>query len=296
LNWLDRLEKHLGFLAIPNLILGVIAGQAVMTLAGLQHPEIPLLLQLDPAAVASGQWYRLITWILVPDTSKLGLLFAVFWFWLLWVMGRTLEAEWGHFRCSVYLLLGLFLPALGSLLLYAGFGIQVIQTGLYFSLSLQLAFAALVPEFTLYLFFIIPMKMRWWAWIVGVWLLFRAVTGGLEGFGEVVFGVGNYILFFLPGAIRASRQRQQVAANRRVFSEAKREAAAIFTHACAQCGAGREADLRLCTCERCGEDGKFWCAEHLKPHLAELKPAAESPPPLPKKSSRKAAPKTKRKG
>lgn len=313
MNWLDRLEKHLGFLAIPNLILAVIAGQVVMTLAGIQHPELPLLLHLDPAAVASGQWYRLFTWILVPDTSKLGLVFAVFWFWLLWVMGRTLEAEWGSFRCSLYLLLGLALPSLGSLFLYAAFGIQVIQTGFYFSISLQLAFAALVPEFTLYFFFILPVKMRWWAWAVGAWLIFKAVAGGLAGFGEVAFGVGNYILFFLPGAVSASQRRREVAAHRRVFSEAKKEAEAIRTHSCTQCGVGREAELRLCTCTRCGEDGKFWCVEHLKPHLAPSASSsagpearsgqalvasreAEAPPPLPKKPSSRTAPKTKRKG
>jgi hypothetical protein len=300
-NWLDRLERHLSFLAIPNLILGVIVGQAVLTLAAYNNPTIPLLLYLDPAAVAAGQWYRLLTWVLVPSTGAFGAVFAIFWFWLLWVQASTLEAEWGAFRCSVYLLLGIALPALASLLFYAVFDISLIQTGFYFSTSLQLAFAALVPDFTLYFFFILPVKMRWWAWAMGAYLLFRAVTGGWVVFGEIVFGVGNYLIFFLPTAIQASRQRREVAANRRVFTEAKRESAVILTHTCAQCGRGREADLRLCTCERCGEEGRFWCSEHLKPHLAELKapsppPEAESPPALPKKPSKKTASKTKRKG
>lgn len=286
MNWLSRLEKHFGFLAIPNLILGVIAGQAVMTLAGLQHPTLPLQLYLDPVAVTAGQWYRLFTWVIVPDTSRLGMVFAIFWFWFLWTVGRTLEAEWGEFRCTLYLLLGIALPAAGSMLLWYYFGIPVIQTGLYFAISLQLAFAAVAPEFTLYFFFVLPVKMRWWAWALGAWLLYRAVSGGVSGALEVAFGVGNYLLFFLPLAIGASKQRIQVAENRKVFKQAVRIAETLQTHTCNQCGAGRDANLRLCTCGRCGEDGLFWCEDHLRPHL--------EPPPEKMGSPKKA--KTKRKG
>lgn len=303
MNWIKRLERPLGFLAIPNLIVAVIAGQAIMTFAGIQHPELPLLLQLDPIAVSHGQWYRLITWVIVPDTSRLGLIFAIFWFWFLWIIGRTLEQEWGAFPCTLYLLLGIALPSLGSMLLWYYFGISLVQTGLYFSLSLQLAFAAVAPEFMLYLFFFLPVKMRWLGWLIGAWLCFHALSGGAVGAVDVAFGVGNYLIFFLPQGIQAARQRRQVAVNRQVFTQARTEAEAIQFHRCHACGADRNADLRLCTCARCGEDGQFWCAEHLGPHLAALRPSApvaKAPPPPepdpPKKSGTAKRAKTKRKG
>jgi hypothetical protein len=302
LNWLDRLERQLGFLAIPNLILGVIVGQAVLTLAAYSNPTLPLLLYLDPAAVAAGQWYRLFTWVMVPSTSPFGMVFAILWFWMLWVQASTLEAEWGAFRCTLFLILGVVLPAAASLLFYAAFGISLIQSGFYFSTSLQLAFAALVPEYTIYLYFVLPVKMRWWAWAIGAFLLFRAATGGWLVTGEILFGIGNYLIFFLPLAIRASQQRRAVAANRRVFTEAKREAVVLQARACADCGAGTEADLRLCTCERCGEDGRFWCVQHLQPHLAQIAappapaPVARPRPRAPKEKGSATRTKTKRKG
>jgi hypothetical protein len=282
-RWLDRLERHLGFLAIPNLIVAVIIGQALMTLAAMQQPHLPLQLMLDPVAVASGQWYRLLTWVIVPSTGTLGVFLAIFWFWLLWMMGQALEREWGAFRCTLYLLLGIALPGLGSMLLWYYFGITVLQTGFYFSTSLMLAFAAIAPEFTLYLFFVLPVKMRWMAWALGAWLLLQALGGGWAGGLAVLFGVGNYLIFFLPQAVGASRQRAQVAANRQAFTQALQQA---DTHRCHDCGAGRGSGLRLCTCERCGDEGRFWCEEHLPLHLS----------PLPQKSGTSSAQKKKKKG
>jgi len=37
MRWLDKLERHFGFIAVPNLILAVVAGQALATLAALRY-------------------------------------------------------------------------------------------------------------------------------------------------------------------------------------------------------------------------------------------------------------------
>lgn len=316
MNWLDRLERRFGFIAIPNLMLIVIAGQAAATLLAMARPTLPLLLWLDPVAVSAGQWWRLLTWVIVPSTSPLSVFFAIFWFWFLWIIGQSLESAWGHFRATVYILLGVILPPVGAMLVHHLFGLNMTLTGFYFSASLQLAFAALAPEFTIYLMLLLPVKMRWLAWAMGAWFLWRVVNAGLHwgpsGFWatalEIGFGLGNYLLFFLPAGWQAARTRRQVAAGRRVFEEAKVEAHAVEARACERCGAGPEADLRLCTCERCGEDGKNWCEAHLPAHLAALEAggeeaAEEGPPPrprprprVPKKQGAAKAAKTKRKG
>ena len=80
MNWLDQLERRFGFIAIPNLILFIIAGQVLATLLGAQNPTVPMMMVLDPQAVVAGQWWRLFTYIFVPDVSRLGLIFAIFWF------------------------------------------------------------------------------------------------------------------------------------------------------------------------------------------------------------------------
>jgi hypothetical protein len=56
MRWLDKLERHFGFLAIPNLMLAIIGGQVVTTFLALKDPTVPLQLMLDPAAVSVGHW------------------------------------------------------------------------------------------------------------------------------------------------------------------------------------------------------------------------------------------------
>lgn len=300
LKWLDRLEGPLGFLAIPRIILFIVVGQALATIAAFQHPQLSLQMLMDPVAIASGQYWRVISWVMVPFTGRIDPFLSIFWFWFLWMIGSALEAEWGAFKCTVYVLLGVVLPPLGALFLYHYFGIITVFSGFYFATSMQLAFAALAPEFTIYLMLILPVKMRWWAWALGAYLIFQAFGNGLAGFLETGFGVGNYLVFFLPGAWSAFRLRKQVAENRKVFVAAKREAHALDLRACAECGAGPEADLRLCFCDRCGEDGRHWCAAHLPAHLGKAAPppapAAEPSPPPPKKLGKPPKAKTKRKG
>lgn len=287
MRWLDKLERHFGAFGIPNLIIGVILAQAIATLLAMSDKSIPLLLMLDPAAVEAGQWYRLFTWVIVPSVSPLGVIFAIFYFQLLFMIGQSLEAEWGAFKSTVYLVLGVLLPSVGSMFLWHFYHVPVFMTGWYFSTSLMLAFAALAPEFTLLLMFILPVKMRWWAWLVGAYLLFKAVTGGLTGFLEVGFGVGNYLIYFLPAGVQAWRQGQSNLKHRKVFKAAEREAVQVQLRRCETCGKGpAESDLRLCHCDQCGDEGRNYCTDHLPQHLAK---------PLPEKLGKPARVKQKRK-
>lgn len=288
MNWIDKLERRFGFIAIPHMMVLVIVGQIAALLIGMREPAIQGALTLLPAAVAAGEWWRLFTWVLVPKLGGLGPYFAIFWYLFLWSVGNALDLAWGPFRASLYLMLGIALPALGSMLLWQFWGLEVALAGGYFTITILLAYAALAPEQTLYLFFILPVKMRWVAWALGAYLAYKAVSGGTPGTVEVVCGAGNYLIYFLPAGIEAFRQQRQAMQGRAVFVQAKRKVELEQLgrpKVCAQCGVGVDGDLRLCHCERCGDDGKFWCLEHLKIHLEP-----------PEKMGKPAKPKTKRKG
>jgi hypothetical protein len=92
-------------------------------------------------------------------------------------------------------------------------------------------------------------------------------------------GLLNYLAFFGPEYVSQSRHAGEVYKNRQVFTAAKREAESILgPRVCSQCGAGTDRDLRLCTCARCGENGKLWCADHLPGHLAQVSSQNASQP------------------
>jgi hypothetical protein len=188
---------------------------------------------------------------------------------------------------------------MGTMLLWQLDGGGYLVDGKYLTMTMILAYATLAPDDTIYVMFLLPVKMRWVAWGCGALLLWQAVSGGLDGAILSLFGAANYLAFFLPAGVQAWRQRKQVDEGRKVFESAKLAAQPFTLRACAQCGAGPDHDLRLCTCERCGEDGRYWCQLHLPDHLgltAGLREASEpdAPPPSKTGARSKAAAKTKK--
>jgi len=92
MNWLDKLERRFGFLAIrglPRILVGFAA--LVFGLTWLL-PGFTSMLMLDPVRIRHGEVWRLITYIFIPQaTSPLWVLFAL---WFLWWVGEGLERAW----------------------------------------------------------------------------------------------------------------------------------------------------------------------------------------------------------
>ena len=166
------------------------------------------MMVLDPVAVVNGQWWRLFTYIFVPSTGALNMILAIFWFQFLWMIGQALEAQWGSFRLTLYVLSGVFFGAFVSMAGFLFLHLPILQSGSYWSLSMLLAFACLHPEVEMLVMFILPLKMRWAAWIIGAYLLYQVVSGGFPALFEVAGSMANFILFFGPMAWRRFRDRK----------------------------------------------------------------------------------------
>src|ERR1700758_644042 len=106
---LARLELRLGRYAIPNLILYVVGGMALVWALGFARPEVYDRLALDMDAVRHGQVWRLVTFLFLPTTTSIyWILFNLYFTW--WV-GSSLEEHWGAFKFNAFYLLG----ALGTI-------------------------------------------------------------------------------------------------------------------------------------------------------------------------------------
>ncbi|MBI5631099.1 MAG: hypothetical protein HY921_09470 [Elusimicrobia bacterium] len=185
---MDRLERRLGFIAVPGLPAFLAGMSAVVALLALLKPEFPAQLALDPGLLRSGQWWRVFTFALIPPAS------TPFWtfLWLMLYYGytRMLEAAWGDFKFTLFCLAGL------AGITAAALAISQEISDHYFHTSLFLAFARLNPEFQVLIFFAIPVRMKWVAaviWALTGWdLLFAdsSVRVALAG------GLANYFLFF----------------------------------------------------------------------------------------------------
>src|ERR1700681_3949122 len=101
---LARLERRLGRYAIPNLIMYVVGGMAVVWVLLLSRPEGVGRLMLDMGAVRRGQVWRLVTFLFIPQASSpIWVLVTVYFTW--WV-GSSLEQHWGAFKFNVYYFIG----------------------------------------------------------------------------------------------------------------------------------------------------------------------------------------------
>ncbi len=162
MNWLDKLERKYGRLGIPNLMLYIVTTMLFVAIFDIVL-GIPLsgYFALNRALVMRGQVWRLLTFIFIPPSSSVLTLVLGLYFY--YFIGRTLEKVWGTFRFNVYYLFGVLGCMIAGLI--TGYG-----SNDYLNLSLFLAFAYLFPNHEVLLFFFIPIKMKYLAYLD--WALF----------------------------------------------------------------------------------------------------------------------------
>ena len=190
LAWPDRLERRVGFLALPGLAAFLVGMNAAVGLLSLARPDFPARLVLDPALLREGQAWRAVTFAFVPP--ELGLLWLMLWLIVFYGFLQLLEDAWGDFKLTLYCLVGVL--AHGAVALAGGHWL----TNAWFNASLFLAFGRLYPELEVRLFFVLPVKMKWLSW--AAWAgaaLDLALSGGRSG-PALAAGLVNYGLFFGP--------------------------------------------------------------------------------------------------
>jgi len=235
---LDSLEKRFGHLAVPNVILVLIVAQLFIYAAIMVGRLDVQSIELIPKAVFAGEWWRLFSFMIVPPdiaTGALSALFLAFFWYILFFMSQALEAAWGVFRFNLYLLAAVFFAIVGAFvgqLISPASVIVVSTTFLYWCVFF--AFATLQPNVQFLMFFIIPVKVKWIAWLVfGVGSL---AFLGLPSMGyRIAFAAPFlcYVLFSkdaMAQAVKAKKRRSEYKAERNLSAD-------DAMHTCSECGA-----------------------------------------------------------
>jgi hypothetical protein len=178
MNWFNRLEQKYGRYAIHNLMFYIIGIYVVGFIIAMFAPNVySQYLSLDVSMVLKGQVWRLVTFILQPPSYSL--LFIIFVLYFYYVIGTFLESAWGAFKFNVYYFSGVLLHIIAAFLIYAIFGESFTMSAYYINRALFMAFAVEQAETKVYLFFIIPVKMKWLGIIDGVLFAVTIVCGYL---------------------------------------------------------------------------------------------------------------------
>ncbi|MGA2445414.1 MAG: hypothetical protein ABSG50_08335 [Opitutaceae bacterium] len=264
MSLLSKLERFLGRFAIPNLSLYLVIGQVLFwglaLMIGFNLERIALL----PVAVFAGEVWRLATFLFLPPSMSadtLSIVFMAFAWYIFYLMGSALEHYWGEFRYNAFIGLGWLLTAAVAFITP-----RVYATNLFLAGSVFLAFAYLNPDFTLMIFFILPVRIKWLAlfqWLVYGYML---VVGPWSARLMVLAATGNFLVFFARDILQQLRTgRWRMAHQARVFAASQDEHEA--RHRCRVCGktdlSHPQLDFRYCS--KCAGN-QCYCPEHIFNH------------------------------
>lgn len=266
---LSRLESVLGRFAVPHLPPVLVVCQVVVFVVAMgvdaqNHARgipdrVEDKLVLIPDKVLEGEVWRLVSFLLWPPVENVFL--ALLAWYCFWWTGSALERVWGTFRFNLYLFIGWAATVVASFLTPA----YPAGNGFLF-VGVLLAFAWMVPEFRVLFYFVVPIPVKWIAWVTWAGVAAAVVFGSWAVKAQAVAAVANFLLFFsrdLVEAVQTSRRRmaRQTAA---FVAEAKRPE---FYHQCRVCGitdrTHPKMDFRYCS--KCAGQCCY-CADHLRAH------------------------------
>ena len=188
---LDKLERHLGFLAIPGLIRIVVAFNALVFVLVRLNPDFQYMLDLNPSRIIRGELWRLVTYIFLPQTFSF--LWVIFVLWFLWFIGEGLEQAWGAFRLTLYFFVGMIAR----------------RAAFFFGRIFPIACSPLRSSLPLPTFIQTKLStsfhsagdVKWVAWAMQPFSL-RFVIGTNAYRMALVAALSNYVIFFGPGFFR----------------------------------------------------------------------------------------------
>ncbi len=200
---------------IPNLILWVVIGNvAVYMMDLLSRGTFSGILSFVPDYIFQGQIWRVVTFILAEASSNI-FFFAISTYFYYFI-GSRMEEQWGTPRFNIFYLSGILLAILvGFLATLNGLGMAVTTSMYYTNLSLFLAFASLFPDMQVLMCYVIPVRVKWLAYLDGIFLLYQV----LRMVGSIKYMMAllpilaiRYLIFFgdsLLGALRWKKQQFQ---------------------------------------------------------------------------------------
>ncbi len=280
-NLFARIEKKCSKFAIKHLMNYIIIIYAIGLVISWTAPEFYYrYLSLDAAMILRGEVWRIFSFLLQSPTNSP--IFVIFSLYLYYFLGRSLENYWGAFRFNVFYFSGVIFTVLAAIIIYLITGIS--YTGIstyYINMSLFLAFATVIPDMEILLMFLIPVKMKYIAYLDVAFLIYEIVIGDAATRISIIVSLLNFLLYFFI----FMRDKGYTAKNVFRKMEYQRKAASgmeekyqrqtgnqtvirrVTRHKCAICGKTEltDPDMEFRFCSRCNGNYEY-CSDHINNH------------------------------
>lgn len=264
--------KHPNF-GIPNLMLYIVIGSVAVWLLNLMDSSGAIIsfLEFSPRLIFRGQIWRLVTFMLIPqDASMWALLFFYFYYWI----GSTLERQWGAPKFTIFIFTGVLLTAIYGIVIYLITGTSISIGTYYIYMSMFFSFATLYPDARVLFMFIIPMKIKWLAYIDAAFFVYEIIATPFPYDLLPLIAMLNYFIFFgdeLISSLRRGAPRRSASTinfnreKQRIRHEEKNKK---YNYKCAVCGRTDTdyPNLEFRYCSKCAGYHCF-CQDHINNHV-----------------------------
>lgn len=266
---------------IPHLLMGIAVIRLLVLFLGAADNSGLLISKLFflHDRILRGEVWRMFSYILVPSSDLFWSIVSLMFYFF---MDQSLELALGRLKTNLYVLCTTLLLSLSALVLGA---ISPSQTSMFIALSVLLdaamviAWAAVNPNTGVMLMMIIPLKMKYLAWVELAYLLYYLISWPFPTSLIALIPLLPLFLFLrrdaaelLPDALRnrVRRTRKRPASapkfqkGRPVIREVKRP----YRHKCTVCGRTDTdfPNLEFRYCSRCS--GYYcYCSDHINNHV-----------------------------
>lgn len=276
----ERFVRRYPDFGLPGLMRYIVIAQAaVYVLTVFSNAAAIDFLSFRWSAILHGEIWRLVTFIFMPGYSNM--VFLALFLYFYYMIGTTLEREWGTAKFNLYYLSGVVLTVLVGVIVGLISGDAWIMGTHYVNLSMFFAFAMLYPDTQFLIFLIIPVKAKWLAWLDAAFfalsILSSAFRLDIAGALLPLIAILNFFVFFWPDITdwfiyHRQRAQHQTSPKTIHFRTAAREhqrkeARQGYRHKCEICGRTDAdfPDLQFRYCSRCSGYHCF-CEDHIFNH------------------------------
>ena len=200
MNILDKLERKYGFLSFPNLYMYMTVIFLIGLIMNLFNPMFYYYyLSLNPQMILKGEIWRLFTFVFYPPTSSISILLSLLMIYVYYSITKTLTLIWRPFKFNLYMFIGYISQIIGAFIVYFIMKRSIIMYPTYTFFSIIMACALTFPDATFYIYFLIPIKAKYFAYFELAVYALIFISSGLPDRVAIICSVVNvYIFFVIP--------------------------------------------------------------------------------------------------
>lgn len=195
---IEKLERKLPWLSFENLYLYMTAIFLLGLIMNLFNPLFYYLnLSLDVKKILAGQVWRLFTFVFYPPSTSGSILLSLLLIYVYYSITKTLTFMWGNFKFNLYLMIGFFSQIIGAFISHFILGANIVIFPTYSFFSIIMAFALSFPETYFYIYFLIPIKAKYFAYLEVALYTFSFLSSGIENRIAIICSAANVFIFFV---------------------------------------------------------------------------------------------------